>query len=465
MSRLSRITQKIFGSSAANNQIAQFGSLASGSPVLYPAGSADPSAIQSLANYLTGWFGAVVGGNSPAIEDMNALCFLYAYQLAYLMQSGIAEWDAGTTYYQGSLVQDGTGSVYTSIVDTNLNNPLTDGTKWAQTGPAAPNSLLNSDFYFNQRAGVSGTAIPFSSGQFVYTLDRWAGRNNLGAVGVVTVDQIAGTLSGSLTALRAKVTTAPTVAAPSCVSIYQTLDQLDSEPYFNGLGNFSVNVKALGNVNQVHIQFFYSTSPGSVLVGMTAIGSPVTVTVNSAGFTKCVIPAQAMGTAMTRSGVVGIGIIASGVSSGNLSDLGNGIVLEQAMMNPGPSLSAYRRALPSIASELQALKRYFEKSNYFADGVGDNLGDGPNEVWVAFSATVSTHQVKYQVEKRSSTNTVTLYNPGAVNANKVRDLTASSNLAAVVSNALQSGFQVKTSGSPTAGDLLAVEWTCESELF
>ncbi|PNA42272.1 hypothetical protein, partial [Pseudomonas sp. MPR-AND1A] len=85
MAKLSRVTQKIFGSSAGANQIGKFGSYAAGSPVI----SSDPTVIQSLSNWLTGWFGAVVGGNSPAIEDMNAVCFVYAYQLAYLMQQGI----------------------------------------------------------------------------------------------------------------------------------------------------------------------------------------------------------------------------------------------------------------------------------------------------------------------------------------------------------------------------------------
>ena len=33
------------------------------------------------------------------------------YQLAYLLQQGIAEWDSGTTYYTNSVVQNG-GSIY-----------------------------------------------------------------------------------------------------------------------------------------------------------------------------------------------------------------------------------------------------------------------------------------------------------------------------------------------------------------
>jgi hypothetical protein len=130
MSRLSRYTQQIFGSGAGSNQIAEFGSLAAASPATYSGTTITPTIVQSLSNYLSGWFGAVIGGNSPAIEDMNAICYLYAYQLAYVMQLGIAEWDAGTTYYVGSIAQDGTGNIYASLTNSNTNNALSSTANW-----------------------------------------------------------------------------------------------------------------------------------------------------------------------------------------------------------------------------------------------------------------------------------------------------------------------------------------------
>lgn len=132
MAKIARKTQLAFGSSAGVNQIGQFGSYAAGS-VAY---TTDPAVIQALSNYLTGWFGAVVGGNSPAIEDMNALCFLFAYQLGYVLQQGVGEWDSGTTYYAGSIVQDagGLGNLYVSLTNTNLNNALSSTTNWKSIG-------------------------------------------------------------------------------------------------------------------------------------------------------------------------------------------------------------------------------------------------------------------------------------------------------------------------------------------
>lgn len=132
MGKLARATQLLFGSSAGANQMAKFGSLSAGTPATYDGTTITPALIQTLSNYLTGWFGAVVGSNSPSIEDMNALGYLFAYQLAYILQQGIAEYDTGTTYYQGSICTDtgGSGIVYVSLTNSNTGNALTDPTKW-----------------------------------------------------------------------------------------------------------------------------------------------------------------------------------------------------------------------------------------------------------------------------------------------------------------------------------------------
>lgn len=127
MSKLSRVYQKLFGTvDATNNNVGVFGSLAAGSPTK----TSNPSTMQSLSNWDGGWYSAVIGSNSPAIEDMNAIHYVFAYQLAYLMQSGIPEWDSSTTYYTGSFVQSA-GVIYVSLVNNNTNNLLTDASKWA----------------------------------------------------------------------------------------------------------------------------------------------------------------------------------------------------------------------------------------------------------------------------------------------------------------------------------------------
>lgn len=144
MAKITRQTAKIFGSTATSGEIAQFGSLAASAPVTYSGSTATPALVQALGNWLTGWFAGVEGANSPAIEDLNAYCYVMAYQMAYQMQAGIAEWDAGTTYYIGSLAQDSTGNIYVSITDTNLNNALSVTADWQ---PML--KLINSGFSCN----------------------------------------------------------------------------------------------------------------------------------------------------------------------------------------------------------------------------------------------------------------------------------------------------------------------------
>lgn len=126
MAKLARKLMQIFGGTATTDQRSVFGSLAASAPAF----STDPETIQSLGNWSSGWFAAIVAGANPAIEDMNSMAFVFAYQLAYLFQSGVAEWNSATTYYIGSLVSDGNGNIYSSITDTNLNHGLTSAANW-----------------------------------------------------------------------------------------------------------------------------------------------------------------------------------------------------------------------------------------------------------------------------------------------------------------------------------------------
>lgn len=130
MAKITRATQKQFGSSAGVNQMAEFGSFAAATPARYSGATITPAIIQALSNFTGGWFAAVDGENAPTIEDMNALCYLYAYQLGYLLQEGVAEYDAATTYFIGSIVNDGTGILFISLTDNNIGNALTSTTNW-----------------------------------------------------------------------------------------------------------------------------------------------------------------------------------------------------------------------------------------------------------------------------------------------------------------------------------------------
>lgn len=168
MAKIARKTAKIFGSSAGLNQISEFGSLAAASPAF----STDPSVIQSLSQWVTGWFSAVIGANSPAIEDMNAFCFVMAYQIAYILQEGVPEWDSGTTYFTGSVAQF-SGVTYVSLVDNNLNNTPTGLTNWAVQGRSVNATALTTNTVLTS-ASPGYNRVDATSGAIQITLPALA---------------------------------------------------------------------------------------------------------------------------------------------------------------------------------------------------------------------------------------------------------------------------------------------------
>ena len=134
MARLTRQPQKIFAGAANADQIAVMGSMKTGTPDY----STDLDSLQSSA-YPNGWSDAILNDKAPFLEEMNGVQYGFSYQISYLLQQGISvEWDATTTYYQGSVVavidtSDGVKiSLYISLTNNNTgNDPTSDVVNWA----------------------------------------------------------------------------------------------------------------------------------------------------------------------------------------------------------------------------------------------------------------------------------------------------------------------------------------------
>lgn len=155
MPKIERKTQKIFGGNAESDQLAVFGSMISGTPVY----NDDIEALQSEA-YTEGWKAAVVANEAPFMEEMNAVQYGFSKQLAYLFQQGIAEWDAGTTYYLNSFCQVG-GVIYKSMQDENINHSPADDTEGTYWSPL--------------KTGGGGTALPLLSIRHALYVDESLG--------------------------------------------------------------------------------------------------------------------------------------------------------------------------------------------------------------------------------------------------------------------------------------------------
>lgn len=113
---------RLFGGSGASGNFGQFGSKTAGTPIH----TKDVEVIQALDAWGNGWQDAVVSASkAPFLEDMNALFYALCYQLNYILQEGIPEWDSQTTYFVGGVVRrPGTSVMFMSKVDDNLNNAL-----------------------------------------------------------------------------------------------------------------------------------------------------------------------------------------------------------------------------------------------------------------------------------------------------------------------------------------------------
>lgn len=131
--KIPRVTSKIFASNAADGDIGQFGSALTGTKV----NTDDISVIQGLPAYEKGWRGAVVSNrNYPTLQEMNGLQKTFSQQIAYILQNGMPEWDAGTTYFTDQFCRVGS-MFYVSLQDNNLgNNPATTTGFWQVWNPA-----------------------------------------------------------------------------------------------------------------------------------------------------------------------------------------------------------------------------------------------------------------------------------------------------------------------------------------
>jgi hypothetical protein len=131
-------TRKNLKEFSANNKsgLQVFGSRASNSP----SNSSDPEILQSNPNFELGWRGATLlnPDNStrlPQIDEMAALDYIHNYALNYILQKGIPEYNAATSYFISDLARDAGGTeIYKSITDDNLGNALNDTANWEFQG-------------------------------------------------------------------------------------------------------------------------------------------------------------------------------------------------------------------------------------------------------------------------------------------------------------------------------------------
>ena len=137
MAKLTRVTGKVFGATASTTntpvEIGQFGSAKAGT---YNATN-DVATIQNLSAWSNGWIDAVTPTDQfPPLPEMTGVHKVLSYQNAYVLQEGVPEYDAGTTYYENSICKgvnnEGSLVLYKSLVDNNTGNALSDNNYWEE---------------------------------------------------------------------------------------------------------------------------------------------------------------------------------------------------------------------------------------------------------------------------------------------------------------------------------------------
>lgn len=319
------------------------------------------------------------------------------------------------------------------------------------------NLLLNSDFRFWQR----GTTTTVANGVSSYLADRWYVKNSLGTNGVITYSRQTASLDGSAYAAKLLITTAPTAAQANGTELYQTLENPDSLLLYNQNGSFGVQVKAFGNVNQVGVQFYYKTTEAKV---DTALGSEQTFTVNTSGYVRCYINGTALGTSQTTSGVIGVRVRITGVSSGNTYDLNNGFQVEQGMLNTGDSVADWSRAYLSAAMELLACQRFYEKSYDITTDPGTVTPTGFAFAGNSYSWTAGATgpSVYFKSQKRTSP-TITTYSTVTGTSGQMRDYLNNADRTAGSPGAYTHNFTINNTSATTFTNG-GFQWTADAEI-
>lgn len=147
MAKITRKTAQQFATAGAGTDVEQFASFQVNGVPTYTTNPATIMApIAGVSYWKTGWTAAQAQGTfAPYFQDRNAVDLVTFYQLAYLLQEGIAEWDSATTYFMNSVAQSG-GQLFLSLQDNNANNVPPVGTSnsfwriiaFPSTNPARP---------------------------------------------------------------------------------------------------------------------------------------------------------------------------------------------------------------------------------------------------------------------------------------------------------------------------------------
>ena len=286
--------------------------------------------------------------------------------------------------------------------------------------PQVKNYLINSNFDFWQRHNGTSCITPPGNSGGGYMADRWYVRNTGNSSPVLSTQVL---YSGTPTSVRYGLQTIFNQVGNTSGNIYitQVIENQFATELSGQTISFSAIVQGLGNVNNIGLNFIYNSNkyarPNTV-IGTT---QTIAITAGSAylfqvqGF---VIPS---GLITNSNGNLGVQVFINGVTTGNIYDRNNGLVLNQTMLNIGPYCAPWTRAGNTIDGEFIACQRFCETWGVYPEsnqGGAQYFGNGiqPAYYTIGMAMQVSANQVYWYLKFQTRKLNLNLSNLSSSNA-------------------------------------------------
>lgn len=348
------------------------------------------------------------------------------------------------------------------------DSSTTTGLRWQDTYAAGKNLIINGGLDIWQRGTTFTTD---AAATVLYTADRisaWTLYPGNDARQTIT-RETTHVPSNFKYSLKSVVSNAIPVNAGRMLIGY-TMENQDALAIAGKTITYSMQIKAIGNIDRVYLYSRYNTTGGnSHNNGTDAASTPFTI--NSSSFTTITwtttVPSAAT---LTSSGTYGFQLVYYR-SNNAVEAIGDGIYVAGIQAELGNVATPFARAGGTLQGELAACQRYYTTSIptgfTITDFSGMNQGSSSAIGWCSPGSTNDIFTtIQYPVPMRAAP-TFVIYSAGNRTAGSVRDAVTGSDLAVgnySVQAGNNKGFNYMTGFTATSGRPYSFQWTASAEL-
>lgn len=405
-------------------------------------------------NGITAGTGITGGGTSGTVTITNEMATTITAKGDLLAGTGNAAFD--------NLAAGASGE--TLVADSSA----TTGLRWQGDYAAGKNKILNGDFNINQRAFSSTTSSA------VFLFDRWKSASSGGTTtwSAQTFTPGAAPVAGYEGKNYFRIVTTSQANASDYAGINERIEGVRTLAGETATVSFWARANSgTPKIGTTFLQVFGSGgSPSSVVV---VNGQSATISTSWArySFTFSVpsISGKTIGTANDDSLQFEIFVSAGSdfaTRSGTVGIQNNTFEIWGVQVEQGSVATGFQTATGTLAGELAACQRYYQKSFNQATALGTATSVGSvGMAAVATTANANIIPVRFPVVMRG-TPTITLYSPGTGATGKIQNVSSASDVNATDLGTGESGFAIYVTGAPggAVGYWLAGQYQAVIEL-